>query len=65
MGVSANSFGRSHLRSREINLNTKVAGVIGDDGIYLKDAQRITGIPKQPNLEKDRQQESSGDGRDK
>lgn len=42
-----------------------VAGAISDDGIYLKDAQRIIGIPKQPNLEKGRQQESSGDGRDK
>lgn len=41
---------------REINLNPKVTGVIGDGGIYLKGAQGITGIPKQPNLEKDRQQ---------
>lgn len=38
---------------------------MGDDGIYLKDAQGITGIPKQPNLEKDRQQESLGDVRNK
>lgn len=39
-------------------------GVIGEDGIYLKEAQRITGNLKQPNLE-DKQQENSGDLRDK
>lgn len=49
----------------EINLNIKVAGVMGKHGIYVKHAQRITGSSTQSNLENDRQQGNSRDLRNK
>lgn len=38
---------------------------MGVGGIYLKDTQTITGNPKQPNLERDGQQGSLKDVRNK